>query len=265
MAENMEAKKENKRHRRNFILVCLIAGMIGGCAGGLGCYLHNLLDGAQGVREAIVYLELNIASVFRLLTFAVACLMFGLGVHFYHKAKNGYAMWDGETESVIEQVEKNLSMGTILSSMNYIVMLICFGFGTYQMVKAEDATGGFLLMLYAVLFMGCIFLNVAMQKACIELEKKINPEKKGSIYDFKFRKKWMASCDEAEKRAIYEAAYHSFLNVHVACSILFLILMISGMFFEVGLLPHVAVAVIWLVNLVTYFVNCMKSNAHMGC
>lgn len=265
MAENMEMKKENNQHRRNFILVCLIAGMIGGGAGFLGCRLYYLLNGTEGVREAILHLELNIASVFRLLTFVVACLMFGAGMYFYHKARMGYATWDGETESVIEQVEKSLSMGTIISSLNYIVMIICFGFGTYQMVKEHDVIGGILQLLYAVLFMVCIFLNVAMQKACIELEKKINPEKKGNIYDFKFRKKWMASCDEAEKRAIYEAAYHSFLNVHVVCSILFLLLMMLGMFFEVGLLPHVAVAVIWIVNLVTYFVNCMKSNANMGC
>ncbi|MDY4515087.1 MAG: DUF3169 family protein [Lachnospiraceae bacterium] len=41
---------------------------------------------------------------------------------------------------------------------------------------------------------------------------KPNPEKTASVYDTKFQKKWMDSCDEAEKILIREATIQATEN-----------------------------------------------------
>lgn len=46
------------------------------------------------------------------------------------------------------------------------------------------------------------------------------PEKKTSVYDLKFQKKWMDSCDEAEKILIGKCAYKAFGKTNLTCVIL---------------------------------------------
>ena len=37
-------------------------------------------------------------------------------------------------------------------------------------------------------------------KLVVDLEKKLNPEKKGSVFEMQFQKTWLESCDEAQKQ-----------------------------------------------------------------
>ncbi len=257
--EDSKVQKEDKRHVKSFVVICVLAGILGGIIGLFGNWMHFYFQEINGVWNTYAQLQQNVTNVARILTYVIAFLMLGIGLYFYGRAKKSYRAWDGEEENVIEQVEKNLSRGIVVSNLIYIVLMICFGFATYQMVE-RDMHRGFFEMFYILSFLVFIFLNIFLQKACINFEKQINPEKRGSVFDFKFRKKWLASCDEAEKRAIYEAAYHSFINVHITCCVLFCCVEIFGMFFKVGLLSYLLIAIIWLVNLITYCVNCLKNN-----
>ena len=49
-----------------------------------------------------------------------------------------------------------------------------------------------------------------MSRFIVELEKKLNPEKKGDVIETNFSKKWEDSCDEAQKMIIYEAGYRAY-------------------------------------------------------
>ena len=44
----------------------------------------------------------------------------------------------------------------------------------------------------------------------VDAAKKTNPEKTASVYDTKFQKKWLDSCDEAEKIMIGKCAFKAY-------------------------------------------------------
>ena len=50
-----------------------------------------------------------------------------------------------------------------------------------------------------ILFLASVAVLVVLQQKIVDLERRINPEKRGSVYDMKFQKTWMDSCDEAER------------------------------------------------------------------
>ena len=65
----------------------------------------------------------------------------------------------------------------------------------------------------------------------------MNPEKTASVYDTKFQKKWMESCDEAEKIMIGKCAFKAYAATNTVCSILSIVLAICALVFGIGFLP----------------------------
>ncbi len=86
----------------------------------------------------------------------------------------------------------------------------------------------------------------------------MNPEKRGSVYDMKFQKKWMDSCDEAERRQIGQACYAAYRVTGNLCIGLWLALMILGFVYDIGILPLFSVMLIWGVMQVSYVLASMK-------
>lgn len=91
-----------------------------------------------------------------------------------------------------------------------------------------------------------------LERRTVDITKQIYPEKNGSVYDFSFQKKWMASCDEAEKLMIGQCAYKAYRAVSSACMVLWIILTLAAMFFDTGFLPVLVVCIIWGVSLCVY-------------
>ena len=48
--------------------------------------------------------------------------------------------------------------------------------------------------------------TMIIQQRCVDAVKRMNPEKTASVYDVKFQRKWMDSCDEAEKIIVGKCA-----------------------------------------------------------
>ena len=78
------------------------------------------------------------------------------------------------------------------------------------------------------------------------------------MYDTKFRKKWLDSCDEAERAVIGQCAYKAYQAVSQACLALWLVFLLGGMFFDWGFLPVLAVCIIWGVGQSVYSYWCLK-------
>ena len=102
-----------------------------------------------------------------------------------------------------------------------------------------------------------IVMAIGQQKI-VDLTKKLYPEKRGSVYDVKFEKKWFESCDEAERTAIGQAAYHAYKATNMTCLLLWMVLVIGNMLFDFGLMPIAVVTLIWLISTVSYCLHAMK-------
>ena len=104
-----------------------------------------------------------------------------------------------------------------------------------------------------------MFLLVFAQQKAVDLTRKMNPEKRGSVYDVHFKKKWFQSCDEAEQKQIGQAAYKAFNVVNTACPIAWMVLLLLSFAFNLSiLLPAFLVCLLWLLLTVTYCLECIR-------
>ena len=68
----------------------------------------------------------------------------------------------------------------------------------------------------------------------------------------------MESCDEAEKEAVYQSSYSTYIFSGKLIGILLVVTMIAHLFFNTGVFAIVVVGVIYLCITVKYCVSCVK-------
>ena len=94
--------------------------------------------------------------------------------------------------------------------------------------------------------------SIVFQQKCVDNAKQMNPEKKASVYDMRFQKKWMEDCDEAEKIMIGKCAFKAYSATNTVCTVLAIVLAISALVLDIGFLPSLTVCLVWIVNLSVY-------------
>lgn len=102
-------------------------------------------------------------------------------------------------------------------------------------------------------FIAVMVETIIIQQRCVDAVKRMNPEKTASVYDVKFQRKWMDSCDEAEKLMIGKCAYKAYAAANTACAVLAIIFAVCALIFNTGFLPYFAVCVIWFVLQFIYY------------
>ena len=150
-----------------------------------------------------------------------------------------------------QSVETLLSWTLLLSAVQLLLSLFFMtAIGTYQPEEGALAMIGVF-----VLSCGCV---IFAQQKVVDLERRMNPEKHGSVYDTKFQKKWLDSCDESERRQIGEAGYRAYIVTTRVCLGAWMVLTVLGMVFEIGMLPVSVLLLVWGVMQVTYTLECIR-------
>ena len=117
---------------------------------------------------------------------------------------------------------------------------------------------------FIVEFFAGVGVATVLQQKVVDLTKKINPEKRGSVYDMKFQKKWLDSCDESEQRQIGQACYKAYQAVTKVSLWLWVALMVLHFAFDTGLLPAVPVLIIFGVLQITYTLETIRLSRKGG-
>ena len=99
---------------------------------------------------------------------------------------------------------------------------------------------------------------MTVQNKILKLEKELNPEKKGNIFDFSFYKEWLGSCDEAEKTVAYKSGFRAYTTAQYVCLGLWLFCTIGQFAFDTGILSVVCVTIIWLTLVCTYLFEHLR-------
>lgn len=241
---NTEIRQANRKALPKFILIlvlaCLAGGVLGFCAAAFG------LDALAGVfHSAGTVFSRRVAPWLQVL-----CVVLELAVclPMYLTSKREAAAWDGEDEAVSDRIEKRMSVVIWISS----IILICALF----LMTASYAGGlegnAALFFLSIAGFVLVMVETVILQQKLVDLCKRLYPEKQGSVYDVKFKKKWMDSCDEAEKILIGKCAYKAYSAVNTACLVLWLVFTLTALFLNTGFLPVLTVCIIWAVSQSVY-------------
>lgn len=253
--DNNEIRKANRKALPKFILIMVISmlggGLIGFCTAKYG--LHMLTD---GMKSAGAFFGTYIASWLML---AVAVIVPVVCFPIYQSAKKLLSSWDGENEEISDSIDKKISVIIWITSaaliLSYFLIAASYS-GGFEAFENENNIVLFFIGIAA--FLAIMIEAVIIQQKCVDGAKKTNPEKTVSVYDTKFQKKWMESCDEAEKMMIGKCAYKAYAATNTVCTVLAIVLAICALVFGIGFLPSLAVCLIWIVNQSAYCKEALR-------
>lgn len=194
-------------------------------------------------------------SVFAYLILAVNVMLIlgDLVYSIYHinKSKKLYSRWNGEDEEMIQAAEYGLDK--CVSTSNIVMILELFLFAAEVVCTTYfEKENLFFDVIAEVIFLTGLLILIFVQRVAVQEVKKINPEKRGELLEVGFQKKWMESCDEAQKTMIGQAAYKAFRAVNIVCMALWVICIIGILSFSFGLVPVAFVTIIWLTLIISF-------------
>ncbi len=253
--ENNEIKQANQKALPRFIIIIVISLLVGGSIGFCSAkYGLNTLAGRM--KSAGVFFGTYIAPWLML---AAAIIVPIVCVPIYRGAKRLLSSWDGENEKISDTIDNKLSIVIWITSavliLSYFLIAASYSEG-FAIFEKENSTLSFFVGIAA--FFGILIESVIIQQKCVDATKKMNPEKTASIYDTKFQKKWMDSCDEAEKIMVGKCAFKAYAATNTVCMILAVVLAVCALVFGIGFLPSLSVCLIWIVNLSVYCKEALR-------
>ena len=254
-------KKVNKKSNLKIYIifaVMILASLLGGfLAGRLAAVNKDTLDGINW--DHIWWITADtlpiVYGVLMLATFVVSFVMYG-------KIKRMIRGWDGENEDVIVDIESRITTASYLPCVIVFVGLVLFPVCIYAVDRTySDGRGTFLTVLSELIFLISMALYCVVEKLVIDEEKKLNPEKKGNIFDINFRRDWEKSSDEAELIAIAKSSKKGFMAGIKGGFVMWMLMFVSMFAFDTGVMPIVAVGLVLIVMYVAYcreFVRLQK-------
>ena len=262
-AKKVQNTKDNSEKKYFVIfMVIMVLSLIGGFFVGFMIniaeqYIDISEDKLVSLKVVLAYLVPAITVVANVVTFVIALVQ-------YLKIKKMVAHWDGEEEETILEIEYKLNFPVLIANAMMICNMVLFSVGTAlsTITGIGEDTGNVLDMICVWTFVVGLVFEFIILKLVIDLEKKLNPEKRGSIFDVNFAKKWEDSCDEAQKLVSYKAGYEAYKAGSTTCMILWLLAFIGQMMFDTGVFPVICIGIIWLVMLFAYCGFCIKAEKY---
>lgn len=106
--------------------------------------------------------------------------------------------------------------------------------------------------------LACTVISGMYQVIAIQQIRKKEPLKKGDAANLKFESTWLNSCDEGEKRIIFEAGYKAFHITRLVLLFAVVIALFGDMFFGGGLTAIVLLTACNIIVSVAYCYYTMK-------
>lgn len=151
----------------------------------------------------------------------------------YNVCKNSKLL-EKNDECLYDSIDRSLSKTLVWTSALIFINFLLFSIGFYNL-KNNSINFIFSFIVIAI-FMISSFISMMYQNKIVNMVKQMNPEKKGDIYDKKFGKKWLDSCDELEKMIIYKTSYKLYELMSKVIGSLFIIFTVLGMYYDIGIL-----------------------------
>ena len=259
MKNNEEIRQANRKAFPKFLLMMLGGLVLGAVIGFAGMFILSAA-GQDNLTAALSGLGTGLAKAAPWLLAACGGVELISVLALYRKTKTILRGWDGEDETVPERADKPLSLAIWISSMAmvaaYFLMTAAYSAGMESKSDAFGMLGG------VIAFVAVLVITIVLQQRLVDLSRQLYPEKKTSVYDTKFQKKWFDQCDEAEKAQIGQCAYHAYNAANRACMILWVVFTVTALFLDTGILPVLAVCVVWAVSQSVYCWWANKLGSH---
>ena len=257
--ETNEIRQANRKALPKFLLFTVVCAVVGGVIGyysGYGSANGGMEKLTGMIKEAGAFFGTHMAPWLML---ALAVIVPTVCIPIYRSAKKLLAAWDGEDADASDTIDRKLSAVLWLAGaaliLSYFLIAASYsgGFSTF-----DNKDGTIVFFIGVAAFFGIMVEAVIIQQKCVDAAKRINPEKKASVYDMRFRKKWLEDCDEAEKLLIGKCAFKAYSATNAVCTVLAIVLAVCALVFDIGFLPSLTVCLIWIVNLSAYCKEAMR-------
>lgn len=260
--KEVENKKENSKAGKSLIVFMVISGFVGFILGIVMSFVSKYYAFADidltDLFGGILTSALGESSVY--IISAIAVFLTAYVSYSYKSAKKAYAAAENLDEYAFEEaynkIDSKLNTQMSVATICFILAYMLFSIHFYYSIHMKVST--VTLMISIIAFILVIFVHTIYQQKCVDLFKVMNPEKKGSVYDMKFKDKWLESCDEAERLAIYQCGYKAFKVTNGWCLGLWLLFTLGGIIFHYSMMPVIIVSIIWLVLTISYFLEGKK-------
>lgn len=167
---------------------------------------------------------------------------------------------DPDDEDAINDIERKLNMPAIVASTMQIVDMAVYPVLLWLVLldSVPQALADVVFAADCVVFLVGLIAVFAIGKRVVDLEKRLNPEKRGSLLDRSFGRDWEGSMDEGEKLIVYQAGYQAYKMASSACAVLWILSVIALFLLDTGVFPIVCVCAVWLVLTLTYYRTAVR-------
>ncbi len=248
-------KEANRKALPKFILLAVCCAVLGMVLGYLASKygLNTLADNLKNAGSAFG------AYVAPWIIVAIVVLLPIICVPMYLSAEKKLTAWDGEDDEAADAIDEKLHVIKWITDsaviVDFFLIAAVYAGGLHSF---DDADTTALVFVGIAAFIMVLVEGIIIQQKCVDATKKMSPEKTASVYDMKFQKKWLDSCDEAEKQRMAKSAFSSFNVTNITCMVLAIIFGVSALIFETGFLPSLAICLIWLIHNCAYYREAMK-------
>ncbi len=257
-----DKKPKEKSTKKAFIIlisvlaICFLAGYIEG-------KIIGKLEKAQSLDAVVTAIRAFSFDAIPILFAVVSFLGCLLPVIAYARCNTLYKQLqrDRENDDLWDTLEEKLNVPMIMSNIFSIIELCLFFCFLYDVEKGYGKAGGYQSAMWVIavaLFVITMAIEILIPKLTVDIEKKLNPEKRGNALDLQFHKVWMNSCDEAERLIAYRAGYQAFLSTNMVYMVLCIVTFIFTFLFKTDIMGFVYVCIIQLVNNVSYMMRAAK-------
>lgn len=244
-----ENRREDKKALKKFVITLAASALLGMMLSFLAVLWKEVQQEFYSGTVATIIRYLGIYGAF-----ISAMILLILILCFYGKARRLYRSWDGENEESFIRMELLLSYALMTSSIGNLCGYFFFTLGCYVTPVKETASSDGMVH-FGIVLLGMLVILTIMsisQQKIVNFEKELNPEKHGSVYDIKFNKRWLETCDEAERYVIYKAAYKAYRVMGVTFSVAWVFTVLGMMAFDTGFFPVVIVLALWMTMICAY-------------
>ncbi len=249
---NEEKKLENKKVDKKALLIFIPFLLLSFIAGILMSASQNYMS--ENHPDIIASIPKAISACLEVISPYVNLVMYGICiivcVILMANAKKKIKAWDGEDEEVYEKIDHQLGFVLILANGLAIPAYFFFAVGFEYCIGSDVKIVE--MICYFLGFIVAMFGNIIIQSKVVNMVKELNPEKQGSVYAMDFQKKWITSCDEAEKMMCYRAAFGSMQVMNGTYVSLWLLCVFGNMVWNFGLMPVTVVSLLWLIQFISY-------------
>lgn len=258
--KDKNTEKNNKKIYITFIVILVILYRIGYAAGTLvakGEKNGSLDTLLATLKNNLIFVMPPLFLVLAIISLIAVLVLFWSCKKMYKKLQN-----HPEDDDLWDTLEEKLNSPMILANIMMIVDVFFFSCIIWLTESTSYGNnGGYevaILVADIISFVVVLIVGLFITKGIVDLEKKLNPEKQGNVFDFHFNEVWLASCDEGQKLITYEAAYKAFQDTNAACMILWILAFMGMFIFKTGIYPILCICIIWLVNNVSYMLRAAK-------